>query len=104
MYLNEWGPIAWELFLYITYSYKPELCEYYKIFFNSLYALIPCPHCSNDIKGILTSYSNYFTKLLRYHLYFPSVTEENTLIAFAFIIAGIVVVWALESFSYKEIV
>ena len=43
-------------------------------------------------------------KILRYHLYFPSITEENTLIAFAFIISGIVVVWVLESFSYKETV
>ena len=43
-------------------------------------------------------------KILRYHLYFPSVTEENTLIAFALIISGIVVVWALESFSSKETV
>jgi len=43
-------------------------------------------------------------KILRYHLYFPSVTEENTLIAFALIISGIVVVWALENFSSKETV
>ena len=55
MYLNEWGPIAWELLHYITYTYKPQLKEYYIIFFNTLYALIPCPHCSNDIKGVLTN-------------------------------------------------
>ena len=59
MYLNEWGPIAWELFHYITYTYKPELHEYYIIFFNTLYSILPCPNCSNDIKGILSSYSNY---------------------------------------------
>ena len=61
MYLNEWGPIAWELFHYITYTYKPDLKEYYSIFFSSLYSIIPCPHCSNDIKGILTSHVNYPT-------------------------------------------
>jgi len=61
MYLNEWGPIAWELFHYITYTYKSELKEYYTIFFSSLYSIIPCPHCSNDIKGILTSHLNYPT-------------------------------------------
>lgn len=59
MYLNEWGPIAWELFHYITYTYKPELKEYYTIFFSTLYSIIPCPHCSNDIKGILTSHLNF---------------------------------------------
>jgi len=64
MYLNEWGPIAWELFHFITYSYKPELHDYYTIFFNSLYALIPCPHCSNDIKNVLTSYPNYINHII----------------------------------------
>ena len=59
MYLNEWGPIAWELFHYITYTYKPELKEYYVIFFSTLYSIIPCPHCSGDIKNILTSMENY---------------------------------------------
>ena len=59
MYLNEWGPIAWELFHYITYTYKPELKEYYTIFFSTLYSIIPCPDSSNDIKGILTSHLNF---------------------------------------------
>ena len=58
MYLNEWGPIAWELFHYITYTYKPVLKEYYYIFFTTLYSIIPCPHCSNDIKETLTTYDN----------------------------------------------
>ena len=71
MYLNEWGPIAWELFHYITYSFKPELHKYYLIFFNSLYALIPCPHCSNDIKEILTSYTNYVNY---------NISDKNSLI------------------------
>ena len=41
-------------------------------------------------------------KILAYHLYFPNIAEQNTLIAFALIISGIVVVWALESLSSKE--
>ena len=43
-------------------------------------------------------------KILAYHWYFPNIAEQNTLIAFALIIFGIVVVWALESFSSKETV
>ena len=41
-------------------------------------------------------------KILEYHLYFPNIAEQNTLIAFALIISGIVLVLALESFSSKE--
>ena len=41
-------------------------------------------------------------KILAYHWYFPNIAEQNTLIAFALIIFGIVVVWALESFSPKK--
>ena len=40
--------------------------------------------------------------VLAYHWYFPNIAEQNTLIAFALIIFGIVVVWALESFSTKN--
>ena len=40
--------------------------------------------------------------VLAYHWYFPNIAEQNTLIAFALIIFGIVVVWALESFSPKK--
>ena len=43
-------------------------------------------------------------KILAYHWYFPNIAEQNTLIAFALIIFGIVVVWALESFSFKKTV
>ena len=43
-------------------------------------------------------------KIFEYHLYFPNIAEQNTLIAFALIIFGIVIVWVLESFSYKETV
>ena len=43
-------------------------------------------------------------KILAYHWYFPNIAEQNTLIAFALIIFGIVVVWALESFSPKKTV
>ena len=42
-------------------------------------------------------------KVLAYHWYFPNITEQNTLIAFALIVFGIVVVWALESFSPKKV-
>ena len=59
MYLDEWGPIAWELLHYITYTYKPYLKNYYIIFFNTLYAIIPCPNCSRDIKNILLLIDNY---------------------------------------------
>lgn len=59
MYLDEWGPIAWELFHYITYSYKPSLKNYYIIFFNTLYSILPCPHCSKDIGNILLEVENY---------------------------------------------
>jgi hypothetical protein len=59
MYLDEWGPIAWELFHFITYSYKNHLKEYYIIFFNTIYSILPCPHCSNDIKNILLEKDNY---------------------------------------------
>ena len=52
MYLDEWGPIAWELFHYITYSYKPSLKNYYIIFFNTLFT------CSN-----ISILNNYHTKL-----------------------------------------
>ena len=65
MYLDEWGPIAWELFHYITYSYKPELKTYYIIFFNTLYSIIPCPHCSNDIKNVLLEEKNYPVKNIK---------------------------------------
>ena len=43
-------------------------------------------------------------KILKHHLYVPNITEENTLIAFALILAGIVTVWVLESFSHKKTV
>lgn len=59
MYLDEWGPIAWSLFHYITYTYKPNLKEYYNIFFSTLNSIIPCPHCSNDIKNILITHLNH---------------------------------------------
>ena len=36
--------------------------------------------------------------------YLPEITNQNTLIAFALIIFGIVVVWVVESFSSKETV
>lgn len=41
-------------------------------------------------------------KILEYHLYFPNIAEQNTLIAFALIVSGIVGVWVLESFSSKK--
>tara|TARA_B100000959_G_scaffold116469_1_gene122581 strand:+ start:763 stop:1668 length:906 start_codon:yes stop_codon:yes gene_type:complete len=41
-------------------------------------------------------------KVLEYHWYFPNITEKETLIAFTLIVFGIVVVWALESFSSKK--
>ena len=41
-------------------------------------------------------------KILEYHWYFPNITEQETLIAFALIVFGIIVVWALESFSDKK--
>ena len=41
-------------------------------------------------------------KVLEYHWYFPNITEQETLIAFALIVFGIIVVWALESFSDKK--
>ena len=41
-------------------------------------------------------------KILEYHWYFPNITEQKTLIAFALIVFGIIVVWALESFSDKK--
>ncbi|HIE74132.1 MAG TPA: DUF368 domain-containing protein [Flavobacteriales bacterium] len=41
-------------------------------------------------------------KVLEYHWYFPNITEKETLIAFALIVFGIVVVWGLESFSPKK--
>ncbi len=41
-------------------------------------------------------------KVLEYHWYFPNITEKETLIAFALIVFGIVVVWGLESFSSKK--
>ena len=41
-------------------------------------------------------------KVIAHHWYFPNIAEQNTLIAFALIIFGIVVVWALESFSPKK--
>lgn len=65
MYLNEWGPIAWELFHYITYTFKPELRDYYIIFYKTLYSIIPCPVCSRDIKNILNEDNNLSTL----HLY-----------------------------------
>jgi len=43
-------------------------------------------------------------KILKYDLYFPNITEQNTLIAFALIIAGIVIVWVLENVEYKKII
>ena len=43
-------------------------------------------------------------KILAYHMYFPNIAEQNTLIASALIISGIVIVLALESFSSKETV
>lgn len=41
-------------------------------------------------------------KVLEYHWCFPNITEKETLIAFALIVFGIVVVWGLESFSSKK--
>ena len=43
-------------------------------------------------------------KILKHHLYVPNITEENTLIAFALILAGTVTVLVLESFSHKKTV
>jgi hypothetical protein len=65
MYLDEWGPIAWELFHYIAYTYKANLKEYYIIFFNTIYAILPCPHCSKDIRNILTDFDNYPVKNIK---------------------------------------
>ena len=41
-------------------------------------------------------------KVLEYHWYFPNITEKETLIAFALIVFGIVVVCGLESFFPKK--
>ena len=41
-------------------------------------------------------------KVLEYHWYFPNITEKETLIAFALIVFGIIVVLALEIFSDKK--
>lgn len=65
MYLDQWGPIAWELFHYITYTFKQELRDYYIIYYKTLYSIIPCPNCSNDIKEILNKDENLPTL----HLY-----------------------------------
>jgi len=41
-------------------------------------------------------------KVLEYHWYFPNITEKETLIAFALIVFGVVVVWLFEISSYKK--
>ena len=41
-------------------------------------------------------------KILKYDLYFPNIAEQDTLIAFTLIIAGIVVVWILENVEHKK--
>ena len=41
-------------------------------------------------------------KILEYNWYFPNLSDENILVAVALIIFGIIVVWALESFSSKK--
>ena len=43
-------------------------------------------------------------KILEYNWYFPNLSDENILVAVALIIFGIIVVWALESFSSKKII
>jgi hypothetical protein len=58
MFLDQWGPLAWELFHYITYTYKDELKEYYTLFFNTIYYILPCPHCALHIKTNLSEYNN----------------------------------------------
>ena len=58
MYLNEWGPIAWELFHFITYTYKENLKIYYILFFNTIFSILPCPHCSQHIKNTLSNNNN----------------------------------------------
>ena len=58
MYLDEWGPIAWELFHFITYTYKDKLQIYYIIFFNTIFSMLPCPHCSQHIKNNLSNHDN----------------------------------------------
>ena len=65
MYLDHWGPIAWELFHYITYTFKPELRDYYIIYYKTLYSIIPCPNCSSDIRQVLNKDENLTTL----HLY-----------------------------------
>jgi len=41
-------------------------------------------------------------RVLKYDLYFPNIAEQDTLIAFTLIIAGIVVVWILENVEHKK--
>ena len=85
MYLDQWGPIAWELFHYITYSYKPELHNYYIIFFYTLYSIIPCPYCQKDIKNTLLEDKNLpilnipnKNKLIEWFIKIHNIVNEKT--------------------------
>ena len=55
MQVNEWGPHGWKFLHTITFNYKPtpENKVIYKIFFDSLGTVLPCPYCC-------TSFTYYY--------------------------------------------
>lgn len=47
MQVNEWGPPGWKFLHTITFNYKPTEDNKikYKIFFDTLGSVLPCPYC-----------------------------------------------------------
>ena len=50
MQVNEWGPSGWKFLHTITFNYTPteDNKKKYKIFFDTLGAVLPCPYCCSS--------------------------------------------------------
>lgn len=71
-----WGPPAWILLHTLAYHYKPELKDYYMIFFGNLKYVLPCIYCRASfteyteilpIDGSLKSRDQFFEWLYKIH-------------------------------------
>jgi len=71
-----WGPPAWILLHSLAYTYKPELADFYKLFFGNLKYVLPCIYCRASfteyteilpIDNFLNSKDDFFKWLYNIH-------------------------------------
>ena len=70
-----WGPPLWKSIHYIALNFNPENISYYRVFFENLWALLPCSLCSEHYRKNYIEIPIDFTN--RYKLFEWTVKMHN---------------------------